>query len=293
MSDAQFDGRITPRCSFVYDGKPSDSLLKAWKVQRQSVGSKIVTTFSDPETGLVVEEVTLNYDDFPTVELEVFLRNEGTKDTPIIEKFRAIDTAFVLGDGDVVLHYNTGDKATPDSYEPHADLLVKGEKKTITAVGGRPTQNVFPYFNFAGKDRGVIVAIGWPGQWSASYSREDASVHVTGGQELTHFKLRPGESGRGPCVVVQSYRGDWIRGQNLWRRWMVKHNMPRPEGKPRADGDAVHGELLSWAHEQRSAGVEVHQAISRRRREAGCMVAGRGMVSLRRRHLAEDRHVGS
>jgi alpha-galactosidase len=26
--------------------------------------------------------------------------------------------------------------------------------------------------------------------------------------------------------------GDWIRGQNVWRRWMVEHNLPRPGGGP-------------------------------------------------------------
>ena len=25
--------------------------------------------------------------------------------------------------------------------------------------------------------------------------------------------------------------GDWIRAQNIWRRWMVAHNLPRPGGE--------------------------------------------------------------
>jgi len=57
-------------------------------------------------------------------------------------------------------------------------------------------------------------------------------VKITGGQELTHFRLHPGEEVRGPRIVTVFYRGDWIRGQNLWRRWMVLHNMRRPLGKP-------------------------------------------------------------
>jgi alpha-galactosidase len=209
--------RFTPAFSFIFDGKRYDAKNSA-----------------ELKTKLGVRVDARRFDDSPTIEWTISFTNEGKEDTPIIENVRAIDVSFDVGDGDVVLHHNTGDKATPDSYEPHADVLTKGEKKTITAVGGRPTQNVFPYFNFSGKDRGVIVAIGWPGQWSASYSREDASVVVSGGQELTHFKLHPGETVRGPRVVVQFYSGDWIRGQNLWRRWMVLHNMPRPEGKPPA-----------------------------------------------------------
>ncbi|MBN2129998.1 MAG: alpha-galactosidase, partial [Sedimentisphaerales bacterium] len=50
-------------------------------------------------------------------------------------------------------------------------------------------------------------------------------------QELTHFKLHPGEEVRTPLVVLQFYRGDWIPAQNVWRRWMWAHNLPRPGGK--------------------------------------------------------------
>ncbi len=216
----------TPPISFLYGGQPSSALLKGWKHDG--------TRFTDPKTGLVVRYELEHYDDSPTVEWTVYFRNEGKQDTPIIENVCAIDASFDLGDANIVLHHNAGDNATAASYEPIAEPLSNGETKTITASGGRPTQNVFPYFNFGSKDRGAIVAIGWPGQWSASFSRQGTIVHLSGGQELTHFKLHPGETVRGPRVVAQFYRGDWIRGQNLWRRWMVLHNTPRPEGKPPA-----------------------------------------------------------
>ena len=32
-------------------------------------------------------------------------------------------------------------------------------------------------------------------------------------------------------IALQFYTGDWIRGQNLWRRWMVAHNLPRVKGQ--------------------------------------------------------------
>jgi alpha-galactosidase len=31
--------------------------------------------------------------------------------------------------------------------------------------------------------------------------------------------------------VVQFYKGDWLRAQNVWRRWMLAHNLPRPGGQ--------------------------------------------------------------
>ena len=33
-------------------------------------------------------------------------------------------------------------------------------------------------------------------------------------------------------IATEQVRGgDWIRAQNIWRRWMVADNMPRPDGQ--------------------------------------------------------------
>ena len=32
-------------------------------------------------------------------------------------------------------------------------------------------------------------------------------------------------------MVLQFWEGDWLRSQNIWRRWMLAHNLPRPGGK--------------------------------------------------------------
>jgi alpha-galactosidase len=53
---------------------------------------------------------------------------------------------------------------------------------------------------------------------------------VRGGQELTKFILHPGEEVRTPLVVVQFYQGEPTRAQNVWRSWMIAHNMPHPGG---------------------------------------------------------------
>ena len=48
---------------------------------------------------------------------------------------------------------------------------------------------------------------------------------------MTHFKLLPGEEVRTPLVALLFWKGDRSRSQNLWRRWMLAHNSPRPGGK--------------------------------------------------------------
>jgi len=55
-------------------------------------------------------------------------------------------------------------------------------------------------------------------------------VRVSAGQQLTHFRLLPGEEVRTPLVALQFWQGDWTGAQNVWRRWMIAHNLPRPGG---------------------------------------------------------------
>jgi alpha-galactosidase len=107
-------------------------------------------------------------------------------------------------------------------------------EKRIAAAGGRPTSSDLCYFNVeVPTGQGVIVAVGWPGQWSSSWLRDEGlGLRLRAGQELTHFKLLPDEEVRTPLVALLLWDGgDWLRAQNLWRRWMLAHNVPSPNGK--------------------------------------------------------------
>ena len=56
-------------------------------------------------------------------------------------------------------------------------------------------------------------------------------MRIISGQELTHLKLLPGEEIRTPLMVLQFWKGgDWIRAQNIWRRWMLAYNVPHTTG---------------------------------------------------------------
>jgi hypothetical protein len=48
---------------------------------------------------------------------------------------------------------------------------------------------------------------------------------------LEEIELLPGEEVCTPLMVMQFYKGDWLRAQNTWRRWMLAYNLPRPRGK--------------------------------------------------------------
>ena len=227
-----------PPFSFVYGGRLSDALLGSWHVS-ETVGrlddqrTGRTQTYTDPQTSLVVRCEIVEYHDFPTVEWTLHFKNAGSKNTPILENIQALDVQFErTGTAEFLLHHFIGSPCTPYDYRPLETVLEPETTRQISAAGGRPTNSDLPYFNLETGHGGVIAAVGWPGQWAARFVR-DAQTHLrlAAGQELTHLTLHPGEEIRTPLVVLQFYRGDWIRAQNLWRRWMWAHNMPRPGGR--------------------------------------------------------------
>jgi alpha-galactosidase len=227
-----------PPFSFVYGGKSSSELLTQWKLERSSRSLDAQRTertlaWTDPQTGLQVRCVAVEYADFPTIEWTLHFKNPGTNDTPILSDIQALDASFARSaDGEFTLHYNKGDTCAIDSYEPLTEVLAPSAVKRFAPAGGRPTNLQFPFWNVARPGGGFLAVIGWPGQWSARFERDvDKALRIRAGQELTHFILHPGEEVRSPLVALQFYKGDWLRAQNVWRRWMVVHNLPRPGGR--------------------------------------------------------------
>ncbi|HNR35946.1 MAG TPA: alpha-galactosidase [Candidatus Hydrogenedentes bacterium] len=227
-----------PFISFTYGGRPSSEFLSSWKFERSSRKldenrTEYTLSYTDPDTGLVARCIGIVYDDFPTVEWTLRFANTGAKDTPIIENIRALDTVFDRGAmGEYVLHYHKGDNCTADSFEPQETTLGPKTEKTIANTGGRPTQIAFPYFNISAGNEGLIFVLSWAGQWDAAFARDEGvRLSLKAGQERTHFTLHPGEEVRQPMVVLQFWKGHRLHAQNVWRAWMLAHNLPRPGGK--------------------------------------------------------------
>ena len=224
--------------SFRFGEQPSSYLVKMWESSRSSRRlddnrMEHTLTYTDPRSGLVVRCVAVEYLDYPAVEWTLYFKNTGSDPTPILENIQALDTRFERSeDGEFILHHSKGSQASPTDFEPFSDRLERKQEKSFSAAGGRPTNTDLCYFNIALPGEGTIVALGWPGQWAANFTRDEGTgLQVRAGQELTHFKLLPGEEVRSPLVALVFWHGDWIDGQNVWRRWMLAHSLPRPGGE--------------------------------------------------------------
>lgn len=244
LQDGRFAILGEPECGdagfrFTYGGRLSTDFLSGWKLKKECKAAKdgIVLhriTRTDPKTGLAVICEIKEYTEFPVLEWGLRLKNTSTRKTPILEEIRSLDIRAKLGKFPYLNHW-TGDYCSPDGYEPFRESLAHGEEYCFAPLGGRPTNRAWPYYNleYADSGRGLIAVVGWSGQWAARFQGlEEGRVRIEAGQELTHFVLLPGEEVRTPLSVLLFWRGDTARSQNLWRRWMMACNMPRPGGQP-------------------------------------------------------------
>ena len=254
--------------SFTLAGKSSDELLRDWKRtdatrELDAQRRERTRTWTDKTSGLQVRCVATEYADFPVVEWTVWLKNAGDKDSPLLENIQGLDARFERNaQGEFVLHGVRGDSCVAESFRPYALTLgpnavkrcsppVAGEKVSGKSSDG---PDGWPYFNLQKPGGGVILAVGWPGQWEATFTRDhERGLRVKAGQQLTHLVLKPGEEIRTPSITLLFWQGDdVVRAQNLWRSWYLAHVLPRIGGEPQPPvlNVPIDGSLDSWPNVQ-------------------------------------------
>ncbi|MCX5758970.1 MAG: alpha-galactosidase, partial [Candidatus Hydrogenedentes bacterium] len=226
--------------SFTYDGKIYAGVFPTnWKAERLSIEPeaqqlKQTSTWSDPDTGLEVRCEAVIYRDFDAIEWILYLANKSNRETPVLEDIRVADFAWdEAGRSRCELYYSEGSHERITDFQPMQKTLENGAPAVFTPFGGRPSDGFLPFFNVAAPPHGIVVALGWTGQWTASFLSGDGHVRVQAGMEKARFKLMPHESVRTPSVLVLSWNGDdRMVGQNRFRRLLLEHYVPHYDGAP-------------------------------------------------------------
>ena len=191
---------------FVFGGKPSADLLGGWKAAR---GSRVLdhgrtehtSSWTDPESRLRVRCVAVEYHDFPVIEWTVWFRNEGATGTSVLSDIQAMNAALPGAPADEgLLHWFVGSRARKEDFQPRVAALTPGVPLHFGSTGGRPSDGTMPYFNLDFGNRGCMVAVGWPGQWSARIEGAGDGARMRSGQSATRIALRPGEEIRTPLM---------------------------------------------------------------------------------------------
>ena len=250
--------------SFTLGGKSSGELLRDCKrtdaVREIDAQRRERTlTWMDATTGLQVRLVSTEYVGFPVVEWTAWIKNTGNAASPLFENIQGLECTLAASGTDVFsLHGIRGDTCVAESFRPWIRELKAGAHHVFSPpvkggyASGKSSDGAdgWPYWNLQTPGGGMILAVGWPGQWEAKFERsEDGSLHVRAGQQLTHLVLKPGEQIRTPSSTLLFWQGDDVtRAQNLWRSWYLAHVLPRIGGEPQPPTTQIQvgGSIATW-----------------------------------------------
>jgi alpha-galactosidase len=225
--------------SFRYGGVGAGSLFKEWKRTINTTETPSRTThlvsWVDPLTGLRVAATATVFKRYAAVEWVLEFENLGTTNTPLLDQVQALDLQLRTGVSrkPVVLHQLTGDVCSERSFLPVDAELEVGKPVTLSPEGGRSSNGSFPFFNVQYGGEGLIGAVGWSGQWYATFDRSAAGpTTLRAGMDKLALSLRPGEKIRSPRILILPWRGDRLVAHNRFRRLMLFEYTPRLNGHP-------------------------------------------------------------
>ena len=254
--DSHLAGDALP-FSMQLDGTPVDWSAGGWRFERTQRSlderrDELTITARHPDHGLLILCVAVRYHDFPALEWTVHLRQTDGGPCPLVSELQGLDAEWQHGEGtDFLLRsYRGDDHEQRNIYEPTITNMWAGRSMNFAPTSwsglvpdGRGSGGAFPYFaiedagfgDFAARpvQSGFLLAIGWPGRWRGEFVRDEkAGLRIRAGQDEMRFRLEPGESVRSPLIALLFFEGgDRVRAQNLWRRWMIAHNLPRLNGE--------------------------------------------------------------
>ena len=174
--------------SFVYNGKASAQLLAGWQRSEDKTaidgGELHRITWKDPATGLKVTAEVRTFTAFPALDWVVTFSNDGSADTPLIEQIEAMDWKRPCPGHDPEYQQWYGGNGGADDFYPGQPVgLDPSQAAKFQNAGGRSSRKTLPYFNFLDGTYngsgithgpgGVMVAIGWTGNWLVTITRDD------------------------------------------------------------------------------------------------------------------------
>ena len=180
-------------------------------------GKTTYITLKHKKSGLVATVEATIYEMFATCEWTVYVQNQANSSSPVISSFYAADCTLPTGKSD--LYVSKGSGADANDFELRR-TFVNVLPMRFNANGGR-SESTLPYFNLCGQDGGVLMAVGWTGQWFTSIAqRIKGGVAVRAKQEKFRASLEPQETVRSPLVSLTFYGGDnALKGFNTFRAW--------------------------------------------------------------------------
>ncbi len=202
-----------------------------------AAGNVHTLTYADAQTGVVCRLELTEFRDTPALEWVAHFSNPGTGRAPLLTDLAALDLVWRCA-GDAFLYRSPGALETPRDFQFQREpLQTIRERRASLRLGagreGRSSVDWLPFVNLeSGGGDGLIVALGWTGQWSMQIDRQGQETRLQAGMEGLRLVLEPGEAIRTPRVLLVYWRGQPLAGQNRLRRLILQHYTPQLDGRP-------------------------------------------------------------
>ena len=222
--------------SFRCGGRPAHDWLSQCQAafgeeNLPETGSRRTARFVDPRSALQVEYVCTVFDRYRAAEVALVFTNRGSADAPPVSSLRPLDVTFADQTGaPCALHAFRGGIPDAQAYALSRQVIAEGSTVTLGARGGRSSGEFMPWLNTQVGGGGLLMVVGWSGQWEADVGHE-GGLRLRAGVPHLHGALGPGETLRSPRVLLLAWDGeDVVDGFNDWRRLFLDHYAPRANG---------------------------------------------------------------
>lgn len=225
---------MKPTFSLTYGGVPFAEL------KYETAGNAVI--FPD---GLKIETETVEYPEFEAVYRVNRLTNTSESDSALITDLWDCDIEFAMepepsrapGFNRPPEHakvirmrgcvpggfYSSDDAISAEEFRTIEEFISKGQKKQYKNAGGRSSNELMPFFEYVRGDEGMVIAVGWTGNWRAEFTRSENFAGVRTGLQNASFMLHPGESVRTSSVLIMKYHKGSKAGCTRFRRLINEH----------------------------------------------------------------------
>ncbi len=200
-------------------------------IRKRLVDSNICETIitGTDSKGIQVRAEILEYRDFPVIEWQLFFENTSGITSEILSEPNPIN--FVFPAKKAVLQHSNGDTRKRDAFDSYETHITKNPT-VLASKNGVSCEGAFPFMRLCLENYTVSIAIGWTGQWQASFAKEAKGIRFIAGQQRFESKIYSGETFCTPKITLMFKDGnDTNRAMNMWRRWYFAHVLPKEFGK--------------------------------------------------------------
>ena len=211
---------------------------------------RTVYTYRHPDGLTVTAEVT-EYPAYPALRWVLYFENTGSADTKQIremhdchlvtggwnKRYTPKPANLVAAENCAFVYRHIGSNWVRDEYNAYPERLAPGDTRAYENPTGRSCEGLAPYFEVGDGERGLLLAIGWTGHWSARFAMDSEGVlTVNAGLPDADFYLKPGEKVRTASMVLLPYENGSEAGHNAFRRMMKKEFSPMGKNSAPAYG---------------------------------------------------------